>query len=438
MTGLVIAFTIGFAALALVRLRWALLVLIALLPVYLIRFSIGPLPSTLLEVMIWIVAVMWLIKAVILSQRRRIPFKKQVSRLTGFFASLRMTQEWVLALGIALLLIAGTLSLIIAPDTRAAAGLWKAYIIEPVALFFIFITTFKKTDRPAIIFSLSLSVLATAIIAIYQKFTGVWIPNPYWAAEQTRRVTSVWGFPNAIGLFMAPLIPLFIDEATRTIKNFSHTRKRWKDVLVTCYLLLVTSASFLAIIWAKTTGALVALAGAGFIIGVIHKKTRFFVGATGLGITAAIMLTPGLSNIKQELIFADYSGGLRLDMWAEASELISDHPLLGTGLSSYKESIYRYRIDKWIEVFEYPHNILLNFWVELGLLGVLAFILLFYWAIMRTPNYPLLAAVLTILIHGLVDVPYFKNDLAVIFWLLLSLIFISYKKNANLSTEVNT
>ena len=32
-----------------------------------------------------------------------------------------------------------------------------------------------------------------------------------------------------------------------------------------------------------------------------------------------------------------------------------------------------------------------------------------------------LAAWLIIIIHGLVDVPYFKNDLAVLFWLIVSL-----------------
>ncbi|MFH0951082.1 MAG: hypothetical protein V1765_01245, partial [bacterium] len=90
----------------------------------------------------------------------------------------------------------------------------------------------------------------------------------------------------------------------------------------------------------------------------------------------------------------------------------------------------------------YPHNILLNFWTELGLLGML----LFVWLIVkylvltlrqliakqndsRYLTLGLLGAMITIIIHGLVDVPYFKNDLAIIFWLLLVLLGIMIVHN---------
>jgi hypothetical protein len=34
----------------------------------------------------------------------------------------------------------------------------------------------------------------------------------------------------------------------------------------------------------------------------------------------------------------------------------------------------------------------------------------------------IMAAMITIIIHGLVDVPYFKNDLAILFWIIMALI----------------
>jgi len=77
----------------------------------------------------------------------------------------------------------------------------------------------------------------------------------------------------------------------------------------------------------------------------------------------------------------------------------------------------------------FPHNIVLNFWSELGLLGLLAF----GWIVVATalaawrgwrrgaPEWrPLqlgvMLALLAVVVHGLVDVPYFKNDLALEFW----------------------
>jgi O-antigen ligase len=84
------------------------------------------------------------------------------------------------------------------------------------------------------------------------------------------------------------------------------------------------------------------------------------------------------------------------------------------------------------EIYMYPHNIFLNFWSELGLLGALLFswiIAKFLWQsstlYLKEKNFlalGLCGAMLVILIHGLVDVPYFKNDLSVLFWILIALL----------------
>ncbi len=60
-TILITVYCIFFAYLAWRRFDWALILLFTLLPTYLIRFNIGMMPTTLLEVMIWIVAMVWLI-----------------------------------------------------------------------------------------------------------------------------------------------------------------------------------------------------------------------------------------------------------------------------------------------------------------------------------------------------------------------------------------
>lgn len=100
-----------------------------------------------------------------------------------------------------------------------------------------------------------------------------------------------------------------------------------------------------------------------------------------------------------------------------------------------------YRNSVWqpLEIYLYPHNIFLNFWTELGLLGVLLFTWLigryFFltWKLKKIATKQggnletgllvgLFGAMITVMIHGLVDVPYFKNDLSVLFWLLIALL----------------
>ena len=48
-----------------------------------------------------------------------------------------------------------------------------------------------------------------SILAIYQKVTGNLIDNALWSAGATRRVVSFFGYPNAVALYLGPLVMLF-------------------------------------------------------------------------------------------------------------------------------------------------------------------------------------------------------------------------------------
>ena len=93
-----------------------------------------------------------------------------------------------------------------------------------------------------------------------------------------------------------------------------------------------------------------------------------------------------------------------------------------------------YRTAHWqpLEIYLYPHNLVLNFWSEIGLAGLLLFIWIigkYFWLGARNWKTQenryivigFIGAMVAIIAHGLVDAPYFKNDLAVIFWLLIAM-----------------
>lgn len=77
-------------------------------------------------------------------------------------------------------------------------------------------------------------------------------------------------------------------------------------------------------------------------------------------------------------------------------------------------------------------TIVLNFWSETGLAGLVAFIWLGVQAVRqglaglaldrwpRTMSIGLLGMLFSLVLHGLVDAPYFKNDLALVFWALVA------------------
>ena len=51
----------------------------------------------------------------------------------------------------------------------------------------------------------------------------------------------------------------------------------------------------------------------------------------------------------------------------EAPSICADRPIFGAGLANFPNVYPDYKLDRHVEFLLYPHNILLDFWVELGL-----------------------------------------------------------------------
>ncbi len=402
---LLIIFCLCFSVLAWRKTLWGVLIISALLPLYLIRFHIAFLPMTLLEAMILILFLIWL-------------FKNKFSRhKVGISASLRQDKVW-LALIIAWL-IAATISVFTAPDLETALGLWKAYFIEPILFLIVFVDTIKtKKDLYKVFMALGISAIYIGALAVYQKFTGYLIPNAEWYAPETRRITGVYGFPNAVGLYFAPLAVLFFGLAIKNIKK----------VLIFIFYAVAFILSCLGITFAVSEGAIVGVVAGIFFFLLINKKTR--IPAIVLAIILIIALqfnVPLKDKVAEKLTLQDFSGKLRLEMWGETFEMLKESPIWGAGLGGYQEAVAPFHNKDYIEIYLYPHNKFLNFWSELGIFGLIIFFLIlikfFYDGFITKQNkflaIILMSAMAAMLIHGLVDVPYFKNDLAVLFWLIV-------------------
>ncbi len=393
--------------------EYAIILLVAALPLYLIRFSLGPIPSTLLEGMISILFAVWLVR----------------DRRFWCTCAVLWYRYRFLTLALSMFLIAATISIFMSSDLRAALGVWRAYFIEPAAVFLVAFDVIRTKEQLSRMFCASVvSGVCIAAIAVYQRFTGWHIPAP-WLEEL--RVTSIYSYPNAVGLYLAPIVPLAL---CRFFEHISARKKIMAAVLVFCAIILF----FAAIYFAKTEGALVALAVVLPLMGLVWSmKTRIV--TVGLCVVVAVFIfvsPPTLSVIQEKLLLSDWSGQVRQTTWKETGAMLVDHAVLGAGLAGYQNAMVPYHTAKYLEIFLYPHDIVLNFWSETGLLGLLAFFLIvcaFFFLLFQSVRaggkdapsvrlycMGLCGALLIILIHGLVDAPYFKNDLSVFFWLLIA------------------
>lgn len=463
---LVAIFSLLFLVLALRHLDWALLLIIAALPSYLIRFNLLGLPLTLLEVMILIAFLVWLVKEFF-------PQMKAWSKNWGKQIKYPFSWEIILVVLLAYFAVLYPNFLNLNPG---ALGIWKAYFFEPFLLYILLFNVFKeKKDWTKILWALLVSAAVVSLLAIFQKITGLFIANPLWQDAETRRAVSFFGYPNAVGLYLGPLVLVFVGWLVSLPWN------DWREQLNTKIAIAVTIALSLSTIYfARSIGALVAIVVSSLIFVLFANKKLRLWGGTLLVVSIALLfiIAPSRNFVINKLSFQDLSGQIRKQQWKETLLMLGNgHIFSGVGLDNYQTAVAPYhqpglffnrdRLDNFddqlhnsealrdkywqpVEIYLYPHNIFLNFWSELGLLGAL----LFVWIMLKylflairlvfrfnrekkSDQYltlGLFTAMTVVIIHGLVDVPYFKNDLALLFWLLVA--FVGYLNlNYNLKRQ---
>lgn len=372
--------------------------LLALLPTYLIRFHILSFPTTFLELLI----VVFLFATVIQLKVKDLNKLKSLGKI-----------NWA----IALFVIAGIISVFISPETLRALGQLKAFIIEPVLLFYAAVILIKnEKSAQTILRWLLVGASVVSMFAVIQYFTFLNLPPRFWGGgEEMLRVISFFEHPNQLALYLAPLFVLYFGML---INGYEIIKQRW------FYFALISI--FIAIILTFSRGAWMGVLF-GILIIVLKKYSykKLIIPAV-LGLLVILFITPVRERIGAGL--GDASSIAHKDLMMAGVNKIIDNPLFGNGLYGFRTTLEQSNFPG--EVINYPHNIILNFWVEMGLFGLLGFALIFYFAAQQYKKHPTtlkFAAgmfLITLVIHGLVDIPYLKNDLAVMFWFVVSLFYL--------------
>jgi len=423
----IILISIIFIFISLKDLRFSLGLIFLSLPLYQIRFEFFQVPLTLLELWIIIFLIIWLIKHF------------SFSKLNNLFKSLGkwkwISLAWVFV---------GLISIFIAPEIKPALGSFKAFFLEPVLLFIIGFDVIKTRKDLSII--LGFGILMAIIIsfwAISQKFLGGGIMSlEVFGQPKIWRATGPFPHPNFLGLLLGPILVL----------GFSWFLSFKNKIIYTSLAIFFVIILGTALFFAKSEGAIIG-AIAGLFIIFLFKKPKISLISLVL-ILILVFSIPGFrSFVFKKATFSDLSGKLRLNIWDGAVNLLSDNFILGVGLCGYQKlipGIQKSYFDKEtkklvsVETHPYPHNLFLALWLELGILGIVVFLWLiarfFYLGILKLKKVKsefkmqilgVIGAMSCTLIHGLVDTPYFKNDLSVLFWfLILFMVFLQNKKES--------
>jgi putative inorganic carbon (hco3(-)) transporter len=392
----------------------------ALTPAYILRWHIGFYPSTVLEV------------AVVLTVAA---FAFESWRL-GSMPSLRSP----FTLPAAIFIVACAISVIVAPDRRAALGIYRAYIIEPIAFFFV-VGSVVRTVRQA---SLVLAGLALAgvVVAVANSVVVLNAILHHTLNPAVPAPVVIYTNPNDVALFLVPLIAI----AGSIVLYSADRTERLAGAAFAVIASLATLLSF-------SRGGYLALAAVALGLAISHRRRWRLLAIAAVGAVVLILIPPIHHRLAVEVDFSNGSNTLvgRFELWRVSLHMLSQHILFGVGLSGFAQVIAPYWNPTHTDRFIYPHNIVLTFWSETGLLGLAAFAWIMVtgfvqgWKGWRTSaagwrpiELGIVLALVAVITHGLVDVPYFKNDLSLEFWALLGLAWAGNRWGASLraSTKV--
>lgn len=406
---------------ALYRYRLAVALTVAAIPFYLVRGKLFSVPTNVFEMAVLLTAA-----AALTQSWWRIAAQAAWRRLPVQLRWLLL--GWVMA---------AALSVLISPELAVSLGIFKSWIIVPLVLAGLVLVA-GPGAKQAVTAALIFSGAGTAFVSLLKYLPG-------------ERLAGIYDVPNSLALWLVPIIVLAMWRGGRV-------QYLAAGLMLLALLATQSAAGLLALCTTLLIGAIVFLSG--------RQRRRALTGtALLLVLVTAVLATSGRAEylLSPWITGKQNSLSVRWQLWQASADLIVAHPLLGVGLGQF-EPVYQTKLHARFQQFENcklppplagsrseagkienctrplaeyvfrdPHNWILSLWLNTGLLGLVAFVGIhtyLFWKfyrlsaegrIRRTGGQAPLLSLLSLLIFGLADTIYWKNDLAALQWVLLAL-----------------
>lgn len=459
--------------------RWlerAVCLVVFLIPIYLLRTSLFDIPTNTFELSVITLLVVFLLRP--------------ASR-SSLINSLKTLPRSIVILSL-LFLLSAIISTAISDVPRVSLGILKSWTIIPLLFAWLIISVSSLIPHYSFLITRHLIASGTAVAVVSllffepgQRLAGIYdVPNslalflaPIIVLTLAQAVTG----NNKYRLLLAGIIMFVALILTQSVAGLVST------------LLVLSGAGLIywrrqSQFPAPQFGA----ATDPSATTKIYSKSRFYILIAIFFLTflsfGYLFQVGRLQYFLRPIIdpSTNTSFSVRLQLWDISWELIKQNPILGVGLGQFEPHYQQVLHDRFKHfetcalpnqletegcrlkndkqpiaewVFRDPHSWPLSFWLNMGILGLFSFTglnIYVFWLTLKKPNkkspsslipHPSLVVtqfsllvpryslhtthytLLTILIFGLVDTIYWKNDLAALYWVLLSLLLIESELN---------
>lgn len=312
-------------------------------------------------------------------------------------------------------------------------GIVGSWFLIPFLFTFLFFSQnqSKQTVR-FLTLNLYLSIFIVSLVALLYKFTN--------NLTYDGRLAAFYDSPNYLAMFLAPGLFLgFYLFFPAQNKTFSSKKTIFLFLLS---LIPILSALYFTFSYATWTASGIALFALGFFS---RKKTNkpflFLIALSFLILSFFLIQFPSvkMQSLLQENPRSSWAS--RQMIWQSSSKILRDHLIFGIGPGNFQQNYLAYQkyFPPYLEwAVPQPHNIYLAFWLQTGFLGLAGFLLLLFFLFQnKNASLALWSFFVYLVLHGMFDTPYWKNDLAYLFWL-FAFLLLWEKKSISTKNQSDT
>ena len=374
-----------------------LLFLVVSLPLYFWRINFFGLPSNLWEAM----AILAMVLGFIRGQKEKYVLAIGKKEKICFFL-------------FSLIILGLILGMVRAGSYKSSLGIIKSWFIIPFIFAYLSVKIAKKSEK--IFRSIYLSAFIIALVSLWAKFSG--------AVTYDGRLEFPFNSPNYLAMYLAPGLVIGMAAIIFDPRPLL-SRSKIKIETFCVSFVLIFGAFYFTFSYAAWLAIFFSVFFILFLSGRLSRKNM---------LVLALIIFTLFFLLKDTAKFNDLvnlnprsSLASRVMIWHSAEKMLSDNWLLGIGPGNFQADYLDYQkyFPPYLEwAVPHPQNLYLSFWLYGGMIGFLAFgAMLVFWfreALSKSDGKAIIMALgimIYIVIHGLFDATYFKNDLAVIFWL---------------------
>ncbi|HVO70969.1 MAG TPA: O-antigen ligase family protein, partial [Aggregatilineaceae bacterium] len=233
--------------------------------------------------------------------------------------------DWLVLAFVALATVSLTWSEFRSPAVRQL----RIVVIEPAAFYFLIrFMHLERRDLVWLVDTLLFAGGAIAVVGLYLYFTGESVVQ---AENGARRLISVYGSPNGVGLYLGRCLPFALSYVLLTPKG----SWRW------LYGLANGAVMLLAVLFSQSRGAILLGLPAALIVLLIVWRGRQALVPVSVAVVGFFVVLIPLSLVLPRLAhLLGNTAMFRRNLWHSSLLLIREHPLTGVGLDQF---LYWYR-----------------------------------------------------------------------------------------------